>query len=267
MGGDKIDQQVKSERYKLLKRVEAILEPVLIFLGFIWLLLIVIDLVRGLPYYLVWISTIIWVIFILDFILKVIIAPQKWIFIKKSWLTILSLIVPALRIFRLASTFNLLRTVRFARGTRLIKVLGSANRGMRSLAATMERRAFGYVVLLSVIVILIGAAGMFFFEAKHGLDSYAESIWWTAMIITTMGSDIWPQTPEGRILCFILAIYGFAVFGYFTATLATFFIGRDAEDKNTEVAGSSDIKQLNQDLKVLMLEIKKLREEKQTDKE
>ncbi len=44
-----------------------------------------------------------------------------------------------------------------------------------------------------------------------------------------MGSDYWPRTPEGRILCLLLALYAFAVFGYVTATLASYFIGRDAE--------------------------------------
>ena len=46
--------------------------------------------------------------------------------------------------------------------------------------------------------------------------------------MTTMGSDYFPQTAEGRVLCFILAIYAFAVFGYVTATLATFFVGRQS---------------------------------------
>lgn len=53
------------------------------------------------------------------------------------------------------------------------------------------------------------------------------------MIMTTMGSQYWPQTAEGRVLCLFLAIYAFSVFGYVTAFLASIFIGRkktDAED-------------------------------------
>ena len=48
------------------------------------------------------------------------------------------------------------------------------------------------------------------------------------MLLTTMGSEYWPRTPDGRVLCFFLALYAFTVFGYVTATLATFFVGRDA---------------------------------------
>ncbi|HEX6318121.1 MAG TPA: potassium channel family protein [Burkholderiales bacterium] len=60
-----------------------------------------------------------------------------------------------------------------------------------------------------------------------GFDSYATALWWTAMIMTTMGSESWPRTGDGRVLCLFLALYAFAVFGYVTATLATFFIGQD----------------------------------------
>jgi len=40
------------------------------------------------------------------------------------------------------------------------------------------------------------------------------------MVMTTMGSDYFPRTTQGRVLCF-----AHAVFGYVTATLATFFVG------------------------------------------
>jgi len=38
--------------------------------------------------------------------------------------------------------------------------------------------------------------------------------------------------PKSRLLCLVLAIYEFAVFGYVTATIASFFIGLD-KDKDT----------------------------------
>jgi len=48
---------------------------------------------------------------------------------------------------------------------------------------------------------------------------------------------------RGRILCFLLSLYGFAVLGYVTATLATFFIGRDAENEEAELAGAKSTDQ------------------------
>ena len=47
------------------------------------------------------------------------------------------------------------------------------------------------------------------------------------MIITTIGSDYWPKTADGRILAFLLSVYAFSIFGYITAALASLLIGRD----------------------------------------
>ncbi len=97
----------------------------------------------------------------------------------------------------------------------------------------MGRRGFGYVVALTIVVRLTGAAEMFTFENQFpnggGLNSYGTALWWTAMVMTTTGSEYWPKTPEGRLLCFLRALYAFTVFGYVTATLASFFINQDAE--------------------------------------
>ena len=71
---------------------------------------------------------------------------------------------------------------------------------MRALGASLSRRGFGYVIALTVLVAFTGAAGMYAFEnvAPIGMKSYGEALWWTAMVLTTMGSQYWPQTVEGR---------------------------------------------------------------------
>jgi voltage-gated potassium channel len=139
-----------------------------------------------------------------------------------------------------------------------VRVVTSLNRGMRALGASMGRRGFGYVVALTAIVTLAGAAGMYAFEneAEGGLATYGEALWWTAMIMTTMGSAYWPRTPEGRVLCFLLALYSFAVFGYLTAALATFFVGRDAEDERAEVAGAAQVERLREEVAALREELR-----------
>ena len=138
----------------------------------------------------------------------------------------------------------------------MLRVVSSLNRSMRALGASLSRRGFGYVIALTVLVMFTGAAGMYAFEkvAPGGMQSYGEALWWTVMLLTTMGSEYWPQTVEGRVLCVFLALYAFAVFGYVTATLATFFIGRDAEHDEAELAGTKQ-------LAVLRDEITALREE------
>jgi voltage-gated potassium channel len=83
---------------------------------------------------------------------------------------------------------------------------------------------------LTLLVTLLGAAGMFTFERHEegGLNTFGEALWFTGMLVTTSGSDYWPRTLEGRILCFLIALYAFAVFGYVTATLASLLVGQGA---------------------------------------
>jgi voltage-gated potassium channel len=81
------------------------------------------------------------------------------------------------------------------------------------------------------------------------------------MIITTLGSDYWPLTPEGRVLCLLLAMYSFAVWGYITASLATFFLDRDAADSKASIASESSLELLRSDMAMLRAEVHALRQD------
>ncbi len=252
-----MDKQLIRERYKLLSSIEKILEGPMIFLGFVWLVLLIIELIWGVYKVLEYASLTIWIIFIVDFLIKLILAPSKLAYIKKNWLTVISLVIPALRVFRIFRVFRLLRGIR---SIRLVRIVSSLNRSMKSLAATMQRRAFGYVSMLSVVVTFAGAAGMYGLEhPNQGFENYGMALWWTAMRIVTAGSDFWPQTPEGRGLAFLLSLFGYGIFGYITATLATFFIGRDAEEANAPVAGAKDIAGLKSEILNLVKAVEELK--------
>jgi voltage-gated potassium channel len=254
-----VEEALKNERYELLRRLEDSLETPMLVLAFVWLALLVGELIWGESLMFEVLGTIIWVIFILDFAVAFVLAPHKIAYLKNNWLTALSLLVPALRLFRFSRVFRLFRLARMGRSLRLLRVVSSLNRGMRALGASLSRRGFGYVLALTVLVTFTGAAGMYAFEnaAPGGLKSYGEALWWTTMVLTTMGSQYWPQTIEGRVLCVFLALYAFAVFGYVTATLATFFIGRDAEDDEAELAGARQLAALREEMIALREEIRR----------
>jgi voltage-gated potassium channel len=253
-------EALKRERYELLERLEGWLETPMLVLAFVWLVLLVVELIRGESLLFSFLGTIIWVIFIVDYAVKLVLAPDKVDYLKSSWLTAISLLIPALRLFRVFRAFRLLRLARTGRGLRLVRVVSSLNRGMKALGASLGRRGFGYVIALTVLVTFAGAAGMYAFEseAPGGPNGYVESLWWTAMIMTTMGSQYWPQTAEGRILCLLLALYAFGVFGYVTAALATFFVGRDADSIDAEVAGAKQLTALRDEVIALRDEIRAL---------
>jgi voltage-gated potassium channel len=66
-----------------------------------------------------------------------------------------------------------------------------------------------------------------------------------------MGSEFWPKSVEGRILCFLLALYGFAVFGYITASFASFFVERDATSPEGGTLGAVDLAALRTEIAAL----------------
>ncbi|HET9588228.1 MAG TPA: ion transporter [Anaerolineales bacterium] len=251
------EEALERERYELLQRLDDWLEMPMLMLAFVWLALLVGELIWGESLTFEVIGTIIWVIFILHFGVEFILAPRKTAYLKRNWLTAISLLVPAVRILRVLRMFRLLRLARVGRSLRLFRVVSSLNRGMRALRASLQRRGFGYVILLTIVVVFSGAAGMYAFESgiPGGLNSYGEALWWTAMIMTTLGSEYWPQTFEGRVLCYTLALYAFAIFGYVTATLATFFIGRDAESEEAELAGAEELASLRAEIAAMRSEV------------
>jgi voltage-gated potassium channel len=249
-----------SERQRLLRQVVTALDRPMTFLAFVWLGLLVLDLTRGLSGWLATLNNLIWELFVIHFAFEFALAPEKARYLRKNWLTAVALLLPALRVLRVFRAFRALRAARAVRGTGLVRIVTSLNRGLGALRKGLRRRGFGYVTAATALVTFAGAAGMYAFEnpsalreqgygrvvdAGGGLGSYGESVWWTAMTMTTMGADYFPKTPEGRLLGWLLAVYAFAVFGYITATLASYFVGWDreaapADDQaglRTEIAG------------------------------
>ncbi len=248
---------LERERNEVLTALEDLLEAPMIVLAFVWLALLVGELLYGESRPFAVVGTVIWVIFIVDFGLKLVLAPRKVAYVRRNWLAAISLVVPALRLFRVVRVIRVLRLASVGRSLRLFRLVSSLNRGMRALGASLGRRGFGYVVALTAIVTFAGAAGMYAFErdAAGAIDSFGEALWWTTMVMTTLGSGYWPVTFEGRVLCVALALYSFGIFGYVTATLATFFVGRDAESADAEVAGSAELTAIRRELTALRAEL------------
>jgi voltage-gated potassium channel len=235
----------RRQRWRLLLQLEAAAEAPLQVLGFVWLVLLVLEFTAGLGPFLEAAGYAIWAVFVLDFLARLAIAPDRARFLRRNALTVASLLLPAFRMLRVA------RALRVARGVRLVKVLGSLNRGLGAARATMRRRGLGYVVLLTAVVVVVGAAGLYALERGGGsplFASYGEALFWTARVAMTIGTEGWPATPEGRLLGLVVAVHGYAVFGYVTATFAGWVLGRDAADPAAEVAGAAEVRRLEREV-------------------
>jgi voltage-gated potassium channel len=241
-------------RMRTLRDFERLVEWPMLALALAWLLLLVLELTTGMGPILQMLGTTLWVIFILEAAIRLYLAPRKLRFVRRNWLTLVALALPALRLFRI---FRALRFVgRMPRGVGIVQIVGSINRGMLSLGRILGRRGFGYVAVLTLFVVFAGAAGMQAFEGAAGFRTYGESLWWTAMLVTTVATGDWPVTSEGRILALMLSLYALGVFGYIAATLASIFIEQDAGAEESPTADKRGIESLRAEIAALRAEIR-----------
>lgn len=259
MIGDDERTEINRQRGEIVEQLSDWLETPMLIMSFVWLVLFVLEAVKGTSPLLELFSDGIWILFWVEFILKFSLAPNKFDYLKSNWLTALALLLPALRVFRVFRAVRIFRATRAVRGLRLARLITSLNRGMKALGNAFKRRGLAYVLALTMIVLFSGAAGIYSFESVVNdakLTSYSDALWWTAMLLTSIGSDYFPKSSEGRILCLLLAIYGFAVFGYMTATLASFFLERDVDS----AAASSEVKAELAEIRRLILDARSVKE-------
>src|SRR5690606_703270 len=112
-------------RYRLLHRLEGQLETPMFLLAILWLYYIVKELVVSLSPTEEKIVGIIWILFILEFLLKVWLAKDKARYIRQNWLTTLGLVVPAVRMFGLLRALSVLGASRVVRTSNFIRARSS----------------------------------------------------------------------------------------------------------------------------------------------
>jgi voltage-gated potassium channel len=220
----------ESERLELLDHVQAILEPLMVGLGVVFLVLLLLDYSGILtdPRHGFWLSrslTIIWVIFLVDFVFRFLIAPRKAHFIITNWLTVASLALPFLRPIRA------LRALRAVRSLNLVRLVGGVNRGMRVLRRVVGGHQIAYLASLTIFVVAASTVGIWYFERDTQgatIQSFGDALWWAAAMVTTINNELFAVSPEGRVLAILLRIYAVSVFGFITATIARYLIGKDA---------------------------------------
>lgn len=102
-------------------------------LALLWLYLFLVELFGELSLNQEILIYIIWGLFILEFCLKLITAPRKKNYLKNNWITLVALVIPALRAFRLFYALRILRSARIVNSTRVIRALTSGKRFLSAL--------------------------------------------------------------------------------------------------------------------------------------
>ena len=216
------------EREKLIKRISSITESPLIILAFA-----MIPLLIG-PY--IWdlsqdelntfnrLDQIIWALFVINLIVKVLIAPRRLSFLKSNILEVI-VVIPYLQPLRIVffGTKAIWGMTKIARPDFLIVVSG------------------GLVIISATIVTSLERS------SNPELGSFPDALWWAIVTITTVGyGNQAPGTFFGRIVAGILMITGVGIFGAIDAYLAAFFVRKDEDEKIDKL--QRDINAINEKL-------------------
>ena len=228
MEPDGFDFDLDLDRRELLEEFETWTEWPMAALALAWIALLVLEFTGSTSSYIEPATNLIWGIFIVEFAIRLFLSTDRPRFVRENWLTVIALIVPAFRLVRFAAV---LRGASVLRGLRLARIVTGLNRGMRSWRGALGARRLPFVVLFTAVVGFVGAAGMYTFEheTNPGFADFGDALWWSGMVLITLGSGDWPETGAGRILAFMLGLYSFSVFGYVTAAFASILLEHPAD--------------------------------------
>lgn len=154
----------------------------------------------------------IWAVFAFELALMTYLAENRRAYLIEHWPDVLTVILPFLRPIRL------LRVVILS-----VKVWSEA-------LVLIRERTLSVVACTSLLC--IWAAATLVYMAERGgegpIQTYPDALWWAVATITTVGyGDVYPKTPQGRGVAFLLMLVGISAFGLLTARISAFFVETD----------------------------------------
>ena len=83
-----------------------------------------------------------------------------------------------------------------------------------------------FISYLSIMLLVGYFCSLIFYQREAGVNpqvtSYWNALWWSAMNMSTVGCNISPVTPAGKIVAVILPVSGMIIFPLFTVYLTDY---------------------------------------------
>ncbi|AIY05552.1 potassium channel subunit [Planococcus sp. PAMC 21323] len=154
----------------------------------------------------------IWIIFVIDYTVRLLKAKNKWTYIKKHPFELIA-IIPFDALFRAA---------RIARLMRIVRLVGIGSRYMIPVYKLLKTNGLEKVLIVSLILLFLIPIPIVILEPS--IESFPDALWWAVVTTTTVGyGDLSPETPIGRILAVVLMMLGIGIIGTLTSSITSFF--------------------------------------------
>jgi voltage-gated potassium channel len=164
----------------------------------------------------------VWVIFVLDFLIRFIFSKNKIKFIKENPFDLVA-IIPFDNLFQLA---------RLARLIRLVRIILLSRRHAKPFFAILKTNGLDKV--LGVIFVVMLASSFLIMVFEPSIKTYQDALWWSMVTATSVGyGDIAPETGMGRVIATILMLFGIGLIGMVTSSISTYFISENKKGNPT----------------------------------
>lgn len=176
-----------------------------------------IDFSKGLDRILTVLDYVIYWIFVIDYVTRLLISEKKIDFVKSNVIDLIS-IIP------FNSAFRALRTLKIFKAAKLLKLVrvGSfAVRGLSRAKRFLNVNGLKYVILICASAIVTSSIAMTAIEKMK----FEDALWWSFVTATTVGyGDLSPTTNAGRVIASILMLVGIGLIGALTSSITTYFL-------------------------------------------
>jgi voltage-gated potassium channel len=178
-------------------------------------------------------------VFSVEYLLRLWVAPEREGYAHPLWgrirylmtpLAILDLlaILPVFMPLLVAFDLRFLRVVRMLRMMRVTK-FGRYSRALKILRGVLADRRDELLATASILLLVVVLASGLMFEVEHEAQptvftSIPATMWWAVATLTTMGIDMRPVTPLGRILAACIAVCGVGLFAIPAGILGSGFV-------------------------------------------
>ena len=156
-------------------------------------------------------------LFAAEFVTRILAAHDRRRYLRGHWIDVVALVPPV----RAARMLRLLRLLRLIRG------FAGIYRALAHVEGLAAHRGFAGLVVSWLAVMVLCSFGMY--VAEHGINqaiaSPYDALWWGVVTISTVGyGDVYPVTPEGRLLAMVLMLLGIGLFSAITATVTSYLL-------------------------------------------
>lgn len=185
-----------------------------------------------------WIQVATWIAFSIDYVVRLVLAPNKRKFLKSHILDLAAVLLPVLRPLR------------------ALRVLSIVFLSARRLSKVLKNRVITYVVITAFSVWFI--AGLAVTDAEHAapganIHDVWQGWWWSFITMATVGyGDVYPTTLEGRFVAVALVIMGIALVGTITAYIASWFA---AATREAEIAIKTELDETEDKIDALSAQV------------